>query len=473
MSKIPFVAKFGITTFVLGCVGIYMIVVLYSDIPLEMQLVRTKLVAGVLILMCASLLYIVYRFRYQMFYLEGSLDALEQPVTTTDMKMHWKFINKTTEKLLSGRNLNKNNVVGKHCSNWKADICHTENCGITCLRNNKPRTFYNQEIPGAQSMYMQVDTNWIYDDIGRRIGHVEVVTNVETTKRLSKTADTVAVAASELLRISTQIATNTEEMSTQTSTVASSTEQATTNINSISSAAEEMSSGADSVATAIEEMSSSLNEVSRNCQKELQIAGEANMYAKSSNEVMQKLGIAAKSIGKVVEVINDIADQTNLLALNATIEAASAGEAGKGFAVVANEVKELAKQTAQATDEIENQIEEMQSNTESAVKAINSVSNVIEEVNTISQTIVSAVEEQSATINELARSVAGVSSGAQEVSRNVAESATGLSEVSSTIAGVNSAVADTAKEIVQVKASAEELTKLSESLKDLLSDFSG
>ena len=289
--------------------------------------------------------------------------------------------------------------------------------------------------------------------------------------KIKGNTDTVASSATELSAVSTQIAANAEEMSTQTSTVASATEQATTNINSISSAAEEMSSSANSVATAIEEMSASLNEVSRNCQKELQIAAEANTHAKSSKDVMDKLGTAAKAIGKVVEVINDIADQTNLLALNATIEAASAGEAGKGFAVVASEVKELAKQTAQATQEIQKQVEDMQANTDSAIKAIESVSKVIEEVNVISQTIVSAVEQQSATVNEISSNVSGVSTGAQEVSKNVAKSATGLSEVSSTIAGVNNAVGDTAKGVVQVKTSAEELSKLSENLKELLGQF--
>jgi methyl-accepting chemotaxis protein len=288
---------------------------------------------------------------------------------------------------------------------------------------------------------------------------------------ITRHVKTVASAATELTTVSTQIAANAEEMGAQTSSVVSTTEMATTNINSISSAAEEMSSSADSVATAIEQMSSSLNEVSHNCQKELQIATDANNHTKNSKEVMDKLGSAAKSIGKVIEVINDIADQTNLLALNATIEAASAGDAGKGFAVVANEVKVLAKQTAQATQEIQRQIVEMQTNTESAVETITSVSEVIEEVNIISHTIVSAVEEQSATINEISRNVSGVNTGTREVSKNVAESAIGLSEVSSTIAGVNVAVADTVKGIVQIKTSAVELSELSEGLKQLLVQF--
>ena len=218
-------------------------------------------------------------------------------------------------------------------------------------------------------------------------------------------------------------------------------------------------------------MSYSLNEVAQSCQKEFRIASEANEHAKNSKDIMYKLGTAANSIGRVVEVIKEIAEQTNLLALNATIEAVSAGAAGKGFSVVANEVKALALQTAQATHEIQKQIKEMQTNTESAVKAIESVSKVIEEVNLISQTIVSAVEQQSATINEISRSVSGVSTSAQEVSKNVARSASGLSEISSTVAGVNKSIADTTKGIVQVKTSAEELSRLSEGLKELLGQF--
>lgn len=287
----------------------------------------------------------------------------------------------------------------------------------------------------------------------------------------SQNADSVASSSTELSSTSTQIASNAEQMSMQTSAVASALEQSSMNLDSISKAASKMSSSTNSVAAAVEEMSASLSEVSRNCQKELQIAEEANNYARSSKEIMDKLGVAAKSIGNVVDVINDIADQTNLLAINATIEAASAGEAGKGFTVVANEVKELARQTAQATHQIQQQIEQMQSNTESAVTSIDAVARVIDEVNVISQAIVTAVEEQSATVNEISFNISGVSAGAEEISQNVVESATGLNEISSNISEVNKGVAHTAEEIKQVQQSAHELSQLSEGLNKLLSQF--
>jgi methyl-accepting chemotaxis protein len=283
--------------------------------------------------------------------------------------------------------------------------------------------------------------------------------------------DTVASSATELSATSTQIAASAEEMTAQSATVATATEQATSNVGSISSAAEEMSSSANTVATAIEEMSSSLNEVANNCQKELKIVTEATTHARNSKEIMSKLSISSKDIGKVIQVINDIADQTNLLALNATIEAASAGDAGKGFAVVASEVKELAKQTAQATLEIEKQVENMQANTLSAVETIELITKIIEEVNIISQTIVSAVEQQSATVNEIAKNVSNVNAGAQEVARNVAESAQGLSEIAKNIGGVSLAATDTAHGVAQVKESANALSKLSEGLKKIVAQF--
>lgn len=290
-------------------------------------------------------------------------------------------------------------------------------------------------------------------------------------KSIMQSADSISNSASSLSSISTQIASSTEEISSQTTSVAASTEQATVNVQQVSASAEEMSSSTHAVAAAIEEMSASLNEVSKNCQKELTIASEANRYAQNSKSVMNQLGATAKSISHIIEIIGDIADQTNLLALNATIEAASAGDAGKGFAVVAAEVKELAKQTSDATQEIKTQIDEIQLNTGSAVHTIEEVTRVIEEVNLISQNIVSAVEEQSSTINEISRNVNGVSTGAREVSRNVAESASGLSEVSAKIGTVSNSLSDATLGVVSVKTSASDLSNLSEELKKLLSQF--
>jgi len=293
----------------------------------------------------------------------------------------------------------------------------------------------------------------------------------EKIKEIALSSTTLSSSSEELSAVSTQLAANAEEMTSQSNTVASATEQATANVNNISTSAEEMSSGVNTVATAIEEMSSSLNEVAKNCQKESQIATNANNKAKSTRDEMERLGISSKEIGKVIEVINDIADQTNLLALNATIEAASAGDAGKGFAVVANEVKELAKQTAQATDQISRQIEEMQNNTVSAVKAIEEITTIIEEINEISHTIVSAVEEQSATINEIAKNVGGASQAAGEIARNVGESAKGLSEVSSNIQGVSKAAGDTALGVQNIKQSSQELAKLAIGLQKIVGQF--
>jgi methyl-accepting chemotaxis protein len=290
-------------------------------------------------------------------------------------------------------------------------------------------------------------------------------------KEISSNTQTLSSASKELSATSTQLASNAEEMNAQSNTVASAAEQTTSNVNGISAGAEEMSTNVNTVATAIEEMSSSINEVAKNCQKESQIAADASREARSTKEQIERLGSASKEIGKVIDVINHITDQTNLLALNAKIEAASAGEAGKGFAVVANEVKELAKQTAQATGEIARQVEEMQTSTDSAVKAVERITTVIDEVNTISQTIVSAVEEQSATVNEIAKNIGGASSAATKIAKNVGESAKGLSEVSSNIQGVNGAARNTAEGMNQIKTSANDLAKLASGLRKLVDQF--
>jgi methyl-accepting chemotaxis protein len=288
---------------------------------------------------------------------------------------------------------------------------------------------------------------------------------------VKQTALEVSTSSRDLSSGLDLIATVSQEVAEKSQAVAVSTEEATAAAREMSHSAGGMSDSVSAIAASIQQMNTSLNEVARSCQKESQVALDANVQAGRAREMMDKLGAAGKEITKVVDVINDIADQTNLLALNATIEAASAGDAGKGFAVVANEVKELARQTARATEEIARQIEEMQELSANTVRAIEDISKVIEEVNAISQTIVSAVEEQSTTIGEIATRVEGADAAASEIARNVEQTAAGLSEVARNIRGVDTGVSDTTEGVGKLTQRARALDSMSEQLRTTMGQF--
>ncbi len=233
---------------------------------------------------------------------------------------------------------------------------------------------------------------------------------------IAGTAAQVASASEELSATSQQISANSEETSAQASVVTESTQQVSRNLQNVSTGAAEMTSTIQSIAT--------------NAHEAATVASEAVQTAQAANASVAKLGACSSEIGEVIKVITSIAQQTNLLALNATIEAARAGEAGKGFAVVANEVKELAKQTAKATDDISRKINAIQTGTQGAVDAIGNISGVISHISDISSTIATAVEEQSATTNEMTRNVGDAARGSAEITGNiegVAEAARGTS----------------------------------------------
>lgn len=282
----------------------------------------------------------------------------------------------------------------------------------------------------------------------------------ESRERRARTVDELTKGFdSKVSGILGNVSTGADTMQSSAKTMSATAEQTSQQSTTVASAAEEASSNVQTVASASEELSSSISEISRQVAQSTQIASAAVSEVDGANDKVQGLAEAANKIGEVVALITDIADQTNLLALNATIEAARAGDAGKGFAVVASEVKNLANQTAKATEEISSQIGGIQGATKEAVVAIESIGGTISQMNEIASAIAAAVEEQGA--------------ATQEISRNVEQAANGTQEVTVNITQVNQAASETGQAAGQVLSATESLTQQTDELKSLIEGFLG
>jgi methyl-accepting chemotaxis protein len=295
---------------------------------------------------------------------------------------------------------------------------------------------------GDESLNLVVTPS--YDESGHQIGTMLswllVTDRLQVSSTASRYAQSLAAASEELSAVAKQMTSNSEQTTMQANLVAQASDQVTSNVTSVAASAEQMSS--------------TVREIAKNAHDAARVATAAVRAADETNRTVAQLGDSSMEIGKVIKVITSIAQQTNLLALNATIEAARAGEAGKGFAVVANEVKELAKQTAKATEDISQKIETIQNDTRGAVEAIQQIGKIIGQINDFQNTIASAVEEQAATTNEIAR--------------NASEAARGSLQISGNIGSVSVAARNTSEGAANTLASAEELSRVASELRTLI-----
>ncbi len=326
---------------------------------------------------------------------------------------------------------------------------------------------------------------------------------MEKLRRIVKdVADVTAslnAASGQLSAVSDQLASGSTQMAAQAETVAGASEEMSSNINmmaasseemglnaaNVSSAASQMSMNMDAVAASVEEMSAALNAAAQNAEESARISKDALDMAREATQTMQRLGEDAENIGRVTQIIGRIAEQTNLLALNATIEAASAGNAGRGFTVVANEIKELARQSAQAAEDISKQIGAVQENTGDAVRVIGRASETIESVTRLVGDITGAVSQQNLAandisanvsesnvgVNNIAASIAELSKAVDDMSRNIAESAKGANDIAANIQGVKRATDETSENARQVSGAVTHLSDMAAKLQALMGKF--
>lgn len=337
---------------------------------------------------------------------------------------------------------------------------------------NRVTAGLNDITAGEGDLTMRLTINSA-DEVGRLAEEFNTFLDQlrEMISSITGNAGTLGESSSTLLELAGLMSEGAAGMTSKSDSASTASETMNANMLSVAANMEQSATNINMVAAATEEMNATVNEIAKNSDKAHSITGEAVSQAQRASAKVGELGKAADEISKVTEVITEISEQTNLLALNATIEAARAGDAGKGFAVVANEIKDLAKQTAGATQDIRSQIEGIQSSTAGTVTEIGHISKVIDEVNEIVATIAAAIEEQSATTQEIAGNVAQASQGIQDVNDNVSQT----SSISSVIAGDITEVHRTSGDISdiggKVNISAEDLAGLAGQLKEMVGKF--
>ncbi len=333
--------------------------------------------------------------------------------------------------------------------------------------------FFNELAQGEGDLRKRINTN-AKDEIGEMakgfntfLGHLhEIITDITTASR------SLDVASESLAVVAGKMSDKAQDMTQQSNGVAAASEEMSASMVNIAAATEQAFSSITMTAAASEEMTATIDEIANNTGRARSITESAVSNAVTSTNKVNELGEAAGKISKVTEVITEISEQTNLLALNATIEAARAGEAGKGFAVVANEIKELAKQTAEATMQIKSQIEDIQTSSHETVKEIGQIAKVIHDVNDIVSTIAFAAGEQSLASKEIASNISQASQGVNEVNQNISQVSAVSSGVTEDIAQLNHGVGEITSNSDELKIKAGELAHMAAQLQNIVSRFS-
>ncbi len=298
---------------------------------------------------------------------------------------------------------------------------------------------------------------------------MEKMQNIIT--RVSQSTDELNQDSTELTGIAAEFSSLAKSSSSRVKDIADATEELNQNLTTVAAAMEESTTNASMVASASEEMSATISQIAKNVEEASQISGSAVSQAQQTAERMGELEETAQAISKVTDAITDISDKTNLLALNATIEAARAGEAGKGFAVVATEIKELAAQTVQATNDIKKQISGIQESSKTSIAAIDDIVTIINQVNEIIGTITTAVGEQSTATQEITTNISQASQGLMEINANINQSSGISGEISQRLTQSSSAAVQMSEKSSSVNEQAAHLQALAAALKEIVNSF--